>query len=55
MDTDTKTTLMQLILTLENYLMTDAAQKGISKLSAMTEQQQKDYYLKLQSYFNSCL
>ena len=55
MDSDTRSTLIQLILSLQNYLITDSAILNIGTLYGMTDTQLKEYYLKLQSYFNSCL
>lgn len=55
MDKDTRTTLMQITLAMESYLISQPFQKGIAGLSAMSDSELKAYYLETLESFNGCL
>jgi hypothetical protein len=55
MDFDAKITLMQMILAMESYLITEIEQKKITGISKMTDKALKQYYILLQSHFADCL
>ncbi len=55
MDNDTRTTLMQLILAMESYLYTETAQKKITGISAMSDDELRKYYFSLANSFEDAL